>query len=119
MRLTKVHIRNYRSIADVTISLEPSCRVLVGINESGKSNVLRALSLLSPELQPTPDDLREFGADEDPSQVAFVRFSFQHDQGERLEVFESIKPRVFDVDDNRPILMIGPNIYSLSQLFAT
>src|SRR5712692_8706386 len=117
MRLTKVRILNYRSIADVTVSFEPSCRILVGINESGKSNVLRAMSLLLPDATPAPDDLREFGADEDPNQPAFVRFVFQHDQAERLQAFESIKHRVLGLADEAPVLTIGQSSFTLGQAF--
>lgn len=44
--LKSVHIENYRSLRDVEFPLKP-LTVLVGPNASGKSNVLRALSLLN------------------------------------------------------------------------
>lgn len=51
MKFTSATITNYKSIKNLTINLEPKgdlyCRVLTGINESGKSNVLKALSFLS------------------------------------------------------------------------
>ena len=46
MKLEKVRIKNFRSIADLSISFDMNCKFLVGINEAGKSNILRALSLL-------------------------------------------------------------------------
>ena len=52
MRLDRVEIANFRSIKDVTITFEPRCRVLLGINESGKSNILNALVLLDAETTP-------------------------------------------------------------------
>ncbi len=45
MKLNRVQIKNFRSIKDIEIDFDPSCRVLVGINESGKSNILNALAL--------------------------------------------------------------------------
>ena len=51
MKLSRVEIKNFRSIKKVDVHFDPTCRILVGINESGKSNILRALSLLDP-LQP-------------------------------------------------------------------
>lgn len=52
MRLKSVEIRNFRSINDITVDFDPTCRVLVGINESGKSNILNALALLSDDNDP-------------------------------------------------------------------
>ena len=57
--LEKVHIKNYRSLRNVTLPLKP-LTVLVGPNASGKSNTLRALQLfkwiLSSETPPTTSD---------------------------------------------------------------
>ncbi|MDP2788854.1 MAG: AAA family ATPase, partial [bacterium] len=58
MKLNRVKIKNFRSIEDLEIKINPACRVLVGINESGKSNILHALALLGEKL-PTRDDIRE------------------------------------------------------------
>ena len=44
LRITKIEIRNFRSIRNLTIS-PCELAVLVGKNDSGKSNVLRALNL--------------------------------------------------------------------------
>jgi energy-coupling factor transporter ATP-binding protein EcfA2 len=44
--LQRLHIRNYRSIADATVELRPFT-VLVGANGSGKSNLLKLLNELS------------------------------------------------------------------------
>lgn len=42
MRLSEVHVRNYRSLRDFSLSLD-DYTVLVGANGSGKSSVLYAL----------------------------------------------------------------------------
>jgi predicted ATP-dependent endonuclease of OLD family len=57
MKIIKATIENYRSIESLEIDLssEGDChaRILAGINESGKSNILKALALLSAESQLT------------------------------------------------------------------
>ena len=55
MKLVKLCIKNYRSIKDVTldnVSYEnDSTTILVGVNESGKSNILKAVTLLDGDNQ--------------------------------------------------------------------
>ncbi len=57
--LEKIHIKNYRSLRNVTLPIKP-LTVLVGPNASGKSNTLNALQLfkgiLSVETPPTKAD---------------------------------------------------------------
>jgi len=43
MKLHRVQIKNFRSIRDITIHFQPKCLILVGINESGKTNIFNAL----------------------------------------------------------------------------
>lgn len=51
MRLYKIEIENFRSIKNLEISLDPvdgtTAFTIFGINETGKSNILKAISLLS------------------------------------------------------------------------
>ena len=48
MILTKVDINNFRSIKKQVLDFsDDTCKVLVGINEAGKSNILKALSSLN------------------------------------------------------------------------
>jgi len=49
MKLTNITIKNYRSISELPINIEEivgkSCLILLGINEVGKSNILKGISL--------------------------------------------------------------------------
>lgn len=45
--IESVHIRGFRSLADVKISGLPSAAVLIGANGSGKSNIMRFFEMLS------------------------------------------------------------------------
>lgn len=91
MRLLRVIIDNYRSIKELTLEMEPSCLILAGINESGKSNILKALSLLDPEAKCSPDDIRDSAPDDDPDAPSMVRFVFQLDRKERKQVFAAMR----------------------------
>ena len=44
MKLEKIQIRNFRSIKDVEVNFDHNCLVLIGKNEAGKSNVLKAIA---------------------------------------------------------------------------
>src|SRR5205807_7246444 len=104
MYLSYAYVQNFRSLASVRIDFQTRCRILVGINESGKTNILRALALLDPSQKPVPEDLRDFPPDEDPHQDAFVRFTFALDKAERLEVFENLQAQVVAENQDTPIL---------------
>ncbi len=106
MRLNRVQIKNFRSIADATIPMQPSCRVLVGVNESGKSNILRALALLDPTTKLHTADVRESGPNEDPNEEAFVRFVFELTQEELDVLFKTLSKKVFDPKDGSSLVVI-------------
>ncbi len=76
MEFNRIDIINFRSIESETICFDPKCRVLVGINESGKSNILMALSLLDEDTPPTSGDVRESLPEEPEIHDSFVRFVF-------------------------------------------
>lgn len=44
LRIKQIHIRNFRSIVNVTLNIE-KMNIFVGLNDAGKSNVLKALNL--------------------------------------------------------------------------
>ena len=56
MKLAQATIKNFRSIKSIKLEFDPACRVLVGINESGKSNILQALALLGNDIKPVKKD---------------------------------------------------------------
>lgn len=58
MRITKVHIENYRSLKDFTFEPGPYC-VLIGENNAGKSNILLALNLVLGEMWPSERSFSE------------------------------------------------------------
>jgi hypothetical protein len=105
MKLNRVEIKNFRSIRDTTVKFEPACRVLVGINESGKSNVLKALSLLSKDYKPVrKDDLRQELPDEDPIEASYVRFVFAFEKPESDKLLEAVSATIL-ADVRNPLLV--------------
>ncbi|PCI58089.1 MAG: hypothetical protein COB34_05725 [Methylophilaceae bacterium] len=92
MKLHKVQIRNFRSIEDEEIVFDPKCRILVGINESGKSNVLKALNLLS-DTEPSSKDIR-YELEEEAIEEAFVEFHFTLDEKDKKQFASSIQQKI-------------------------
>lgn len=119
MKLHHAHIKNYRSIRDVTISFEPKCRVLVGINESGKTNILTALSLLDPESKIEGNDLREIGPDEPPLKEAFVRFVFSVDESDYKSALSEIESKISGYSKSMPVIRHGKNEFTIEEFLRT
>ncbi|MBU0766238.1 ATP-binding protein [Patescibacteria group bacterium] len=101
MKLNRVEIRNFRSIEDETITFDPTCRVLVGINESGKSNILEALALLDEDREPIKkNDLREALPDEELIDEAYIRFVFKFEKDESGHLLEEVTKKIIATSDN-------------------
>jgi len=88
MYLKKCQIENFRSIKSLEVSFENNFQILVGLNESGKSNILRAISFLSPDSIPTDDDIRDPGHDEKPIILSYIRFVYGLEPCETDEVIK-------------------------------
>ena len=117
MKLHRVHIKNYRSIRDITIDFDPSCRVLVGINESGKSNILRALRLLGDNYKPaSADDVREALPNENPVTESFVWFAFKLEKAEADQVYDTVSQLVISADVSSKIVGNRGRTQSLKEL---
>ncbi len=59
MELSKIQIKNFRSIKDSTIEFTHNCVVLIGKNEAGKSNVLNAVAALFEQYESSQKDKRK------------------------------------------------------------
>ena len=97
----------------------PRCRVLVGINESGKSNILRALSLLDPDIAIEPDDLRDSRPQDPPYISASIRFYFTIDADEKAAATKAIAQRIEGKLSETPIIQINGKHLSISQYVQT
>lgn len=59
MELTKIEIKNFRSIKDDEITFEHNCLILLGKNEAGKSNILKAIAALFGKYKVSNKDKRK------------------------------------------------------------
>ena len=119
MRLSKVYIKNFRSIKEIEISFSPRCRILVGMNESGKSNILDALSLLDESIKIKNTDLREPGKNEPPVDSAFVRFIFAIDDADREKLYNRMERDLLIQNLNSEIIYNNKTPLNLRQFIET
>lgn len=108
MKLIKAEIFNFRSIKKETVVFDPACRVLVGINESGKSNILKALRLLSKDYDPfRNDDVRESLPGEDTITEAYVKFHLRLEKKETDELFIEVAAKILASVNDPEIVTVG------------
>ena len=90
MKLTKFRVTNFRSVNDSGWIDVDDVTALIGVNESGKSNLLLALWKLKPanegDIQPTSDYPKaQFGdIRDDPGKYAFISAEFDAGQSAKL-----------------------------------
>ena len=99
MQLRKVFIDAYKSIIKSELEITDSCIGLVGINESGKSNILNAIASLSPSKPLTISDTPKISK-ENPS----IRFEFELNDTEKTKFVEILKIHFGDQYDIENIL---------------
>jgi len=71
MRIQQIRIHNFRSITDTTIEAQ-GYLMLVGANNSGKSNVINALRAFYDDLKWSSDDFPKVGATDNESWVELI-----------------------------------------------
>lgn len=118
MKLSRVRIKNFRSIENATLKFDPNFQILVGINESGKSNILKALSLLDEDSLPAREDVRQPLPHEPLVDEAYVRFIFTLEDSEMEDVLTAIKPVILASDLSIPILKKGETEMNLEEFIA-
>ncbi|TKJ35897.1 AAA family ATPase [Blastococcus sp. CCUG 61487] len=99
MRLTKVHIRGYKRLADASCNLDGRLIALLGPNEAGKSSVLEALAWLSEEDSeelPGPSRSRSISQHSAAMPVVYTRFALEDDDHSALSDLDTDdKPYAF------------------------
>lgn len=103
MKLIKVDVNNFRSIDDLSLDFVHGCQALIGINESGKSNILRALHLLDPAASTGVKDLRIERHDEDQVKSGYVRFVFELSAAEIEAIWEEVRKLISPDSIDQPM----------------
>ncbi len=85
MELKAVCFNSFRSLADATLNITHRCMSLVGLNESGKTNVLLGIRTLDNDYKLVPRDQCEV-IDQYPT----ITFEFKFSQSEADKVFKSV-----------------------------
>jgi len=115
MYLKHCEIKNYRSIRNLRIGFENNFQILVGLNEAGKSNILKALSFIEASVEPEENDLRDPRHDEEPVNDAHIRFVFGLEKKETKGVYDNLKQQFKAKNLKHPIIQIGSKKYSLQE----
>ncbi|MFC2572649.1 MAG: AAA family ATPase, partial [Campylobacter sp.] len=88
MKLDRFEIKNFRSIKDMTINIEKrngkKCLILVGKNEAGKSNILKAISAVFHGYKVSIKDQRKTASDDDQCYI-YAIFKLNKDMFEHIE----------------------------------
>src|SRR5229473_1934110 len=98
MKLTKVDIRNFRSIEGLALPFAQRCQVLVGINESGKTNILRALRLLGTQFALKKDEIRQTRSDQNEISESRVLFEFVLENADVKQAIKKLHSQVLIAD---------------------
>lgn len=90
MELVSIEIKNYRSIEEVEIEINENCLIFLGINESGKTNILKAISALSDEFEFDFQDDSKIPIDDEKYEFKkpTFRYNFELTPAEKKEIVE-------------------------------
>jgi predicted ATP-dependent endonuclease of OLD family len=116
MRLKNVKIKNFRSIESLDFDFTNTYKVLVGKNESGKSNILKALSLLDEVKEISTDDIREPLPNEASVTESYVRFIFEPSENELSEIVSSCEKNIIPRDSKRNIFIKDDVHFNIEKL---
>lgn len=118
MKLERVEIKNFRSIDELTLKIEYGCQTLLGINESGKSNILRALHFLDPDTPISPGDLRIERHEESPVTAGHIRFVFTLDAADIENIYKVLSAKFVSSYGNKQrshLIAVGEKKETLEQ----
>lgn len=89
MKIQTITINNFRSIKSETIQFDNNCLILLGKNEAGKSNVLKAIAALFGQYNVTNKDKRKRIENEKITDY-FVRAKFEYNETDIKNLYDNI-----------------------------
>lgn len=119
MKLKYIDYHNYRSIKDLKLKIDSNLIVLVGKNESGKSNILKGISLLRTDNTFNDEDIREPLPEEKEIEDSYIRFVFTLESLEREEIYQIAKELIHDFNPDQPYIKFKDIELTLSQFCQT
>jgi len=103
MELFSIKIKNFKSIKYIDLKLNNNYYVIAGKNESGKSNILNAISFIDPTITIDSKFIREPLPDEKPVDESYIYFVFRLTDDEINEIYDEISPLFFGVNKDHII----------------
>ena len=116
MKLEKIKIVNFRSIKELELDFYSNSRVLVGINEAGKSNILKAAALLSDDAKIQNDDIRQESYVDERVTESYVEFLFTFSNEQLGLLKKLLLEKTLMSGDNPEILIHDNDILTYSDL---
>lgn len=96
MKLDRVEIKNFRSIKDLEIQFDNSCKILIGKNEAGKSNILKAIAAVFNQYKVSDKDMRKEFSDENIEEY-YVRAVFTLENDDFSKIIEITNQDLLDL----------------------
>ncbi|MBO6515698.1 MAG: AAA family ATPase [Bacteroidia bacterium] len=91
MKLLKIQIDSYKSIVKQTVNIEHNCIGLIGLNESGKTNVLQALSHLDSDKKFTLKDKSKI-----TEELPIIHYHFEMSDPEVKRIQKRLEKKLLD-----------------------
>ena len=98
MKIKEIHIENFRSIKNETIIMDKNCLILLGKNEAGKSNVLKAIAALFGQYTLTVKDQRK-KINNEKIQTRRIYITFEFEEDDVLRIKESLLKKYATIKD--------------------
>lgn len=110
MKIDHVEIINFRSIRSARLLFDRNLKILIGKNESGKSNILKACSLLG-DYKADENDVRMSCFSEELENSGCVKFGLSFSGDDIVAANNSLFGQITSFVDNA--VVIGKNKYSI------